>query len=144
VTEDRTRVDRIDEELEARRARLEDSIDGAKRLKLAIPRDIQKQLDEEGRVGRWVSADPNRMAELTDPLHGYRAVDGVKPISTRDVNTGEPMKLKLMSKRKDFIADDQARKETKRRAKEEAQLSAADAPGFYADEANKFKRGGSG
>lgn len=68
-------------------------------------------------------------------------MDGVDPVATRD-GKGEPIKLLLMSKRKDFIEDDRVRREEIRRAKEAAQLSATDAgPGFYADEANKFKRG---
>jgi hypothetical protein len=143
VTEDRQRVDRKDEELERRRARLESSIDGAKNLKLAIPTKIQQQLDEEGRVGRWVSDDPVRQYQVTEQ-NDYRRVDGVEPISTRN-GKGEPMKLILMSKRKDFLEDDKRIREEKRRATEEAQLSAADAgAGFYADKANKFTRGGSG
>jgi hypothetical protein len=144
MTENRQREDRIDEELAARQERLENTIDGAKNLKLAIPDKVQKELDEAGRVGRWVADDPTRMAQMTDPLHGYRPVDGVKPVSTRN-GKGEPIKLKLMSKRKDFIEDDKRRREEARRETEEAQLSAADAgPGFYADQANKFTRGGSG
>jgi hypothetical protein len=141
MTENRERVDRIDEELAKRQERLENTIDGAKNLKLAIPAKVQKQLDDEGRIGRWVSDDPTRQHQVTEQ-NDYRRVDGVEPVSTRDLNTGEPIKLILMSKRKDFVADDQARREVKRREKEQAQLSAAEAmPGFYADEANKFKRG---
>lgn len=142
MTDDRQRVDRIDEELEKRRARLEANIDGSKHLKLAIPPKVQQQLDTEGRIGRWVSDDPTRQYQLTEQ-NDYRRVDGVEPISTRD-GKGEPIKLLLMSKRKDFVSEDKQRRETVRRAKEEAQLSAADAPGFYADGANQFKRGGSG
>lgn len=140
MTEDRQRADRKDEELERRRARLESSIDGAKNLKLAIPDNIQKQLDAEGRSPRWVSDDPTRQMQMTQQ-NDYRRVDGVEPIATRN-GKGEPMKLILMSKRKDFIADDENRREQSRREVEKAQLSAAEqAPGFYADEANSFSRG---
>lgn len=140
MTDNRQREDRKDEELEARRARLENTIDGAKNLKLAIPDAIQQQLDAEGRVGRWVSDDPTRQYQVTKQ-NDYRPVDGVKPVNTRDLQ-GQPIKLKLMSKRKDFVADDEARREKDRRDKEAAQLAAADAgPGFYADEANSIQRG---
>lgn len=143
MTENRQREDRIDEELEKRRARIESTIDGAKNLKLAIPPKIQQRLDEEGRIGRWVSDDPTRQFQMTEQ-NDYRRVDGVEPINTRD-GQGKPMKLILMSKRKDFVEDDKSRLEKARRETEEAQLSAADAaPGFYADRANKFTRGGSG
>jgi hypothetical protein len=143
MTEDRQRADRRDEELEKRRARLENTIDGAKNLKLAIPEKIQQQLDAEGRTARWVSDDPTRMYQMTEQ-NDYRPVDGVEPVSTRD-GKGEPIKLKLMSKRKDFIEDDKSRREEARRETEKAQLSAEDAgPGFYADKANSFTRGGSG
>jgi hypothetical protein len=71
----------------------------------------------------------------------YVPVDGVEPVSTRDLS-GAPIKLMLMSKRKDFIADDEAQRETQRREKEQAALTASEAPaGFYADEANSFSRG---
>lgn len=141
MTENRQREDRNDEELRARQARIESTIDGAKNLKLAIPDEIQKQLDDEGRIGRWVVEDATRMAELTDPRHGYRPVNGVKPVSTRDLN-GEPIKLKLMSKRKDFLVLDERERDALRREKEAAALAASDAgPGFYADEANSFSRG---
>lgn len=143
MTETRQRADRIDEELEQRQRRLETSIDGAKNLKLAIPDNVQKQLDEEGRVGRWVKADPTRQYQVTKQ-DDYRPVDGVKPVNTRDLS-GEPIKLILMSKRKDFVEDDRKRLDSSRREREETALAASDAgPGFYADEANKFKRGGSG
>lgn len=140
MTDQRQREDRKDEELEARRARLENSIDGAKNLKLAIPDEVQKQLDADGRVARWVSDDPTRQYQMTQQ-NDYRPVDGVKPVSTRDLD-GTPIKLKLMSKRKDFISEDEAAREKLRRDKEAVQLSAADAgPGFYADEANSIQRG---
>lgn len=144
MTEDRTRADRIDEEIEKRRARLDSTIDGATNLKLAIPPKIQKELAEAGRVARWVSDDPTRQYQVSEQ-NDYRPVDGVEPVNTRDLSTGQPMKLRLMSKRKDFMADDEQRREEARREKEQTALTASDAgPGFYADEANKFKRGGSG
>jgi hypothetical protein len=140
MTEDRTRADRMDEELERRRARLEGSIDGAKNLKLAIPAAVQAELDAAGRSARWVKADPTRQYQVTQQ-NDYAPVDGVEPISTRDLS-GAPIKLMLMSKRKDFIADDEAQRETARKAKETAAIEAADAaPGFYADAANSLKRG---
>ncbi len=137
MTENRQRVDRIDEELERRQRRLETNIDGAKNLKLAIPDEVQRKLDEEGRVGRWVKADPTRQYEVTKK-NDYRPVDGVEPISTRSME-GEPTKLILMSKRKDFVEDDRQRLEKVRRGKEDAQLDASTTgQGFYADSANNF------
>jgi hypothetical protein len=147
MTDTRGRVDRQTEVAAERRRRNDDNLDAGQALKLAIPGDIQRKLAAEGRTGRWVNDVGSRMHDLTVG-DDWDKVEGVEPRTVVvDRKTGETAKAFLLSKRNDFIAEDRAKKDAKRREQEKAMLKgiqpgATDpAPNTYADKANKIERG---
>lgn len=148
MTEDRTRADRITEETAQRRRRDDTTLDGAQRLKLAIPEDVTKRLQDEGRVPRWVNDEGNRMHNLTK-LDDYDRVDGVPARVVGTTKEGKPIKAYLCSKPKAFIEEDRAKADAPRVEFEKALVRGknpndpiAGDDSFYADPANSIHRGG--
>lgn len=92
-------------------------------LKMVIPEDVRARLKAEGRTPRWVNDERNRIYNLT-VKDDYDKVEGVEPIPTGDVDpqTGEPVMAHLLSKRDDFIAEDEAKKEQRRKEVERAMV----------------------
>lgn len=150
MTEQRERTDRITEETAERRRRRDDTIDGSKRQKLAIPEHVAQRLKEEGRTPRWAVKDSARMLQLTEQ-DDYDPVEGVPTVPTRSLADGSRIEMMLLSKPTAFIEEDRAKAETPRKELEEALLRGknpedpiAGDDSFYADQANQLRRGGSG
>lgn len=148
MTETRTRADRITEERQERRRRADTTIDGARRLKLAIPADVEARLKSEGRTPRWVNDEGNRIVSLTK-YDDYDRVDGVDPVPVGTTKEGKPIFAYLHSKPEAFIEEDKAKADAPRREMEAALLRGknpndpiAGNDSFYADEANSISRGG--
>jgi hypothetical protein len=149
MTEIRGRADRATEEAAQRRRRDDTTLDGAQRLKLAVPEDVAKRLQAEGREPRWVNDEGNRMHQLTK-LDDYDRVDGVPARVVGTTKEGKPIKAYLCSKPKEFIEQDR-RKADAPRVEFEKALERGKNPddpiagddSFYADPANKISRGGS-
>jgi hypothetical protein len=148
MTETRTRADRITEERTERRRRVDTTIDGSGRLKLAIPEAISARLQAEGRQPRWINDEGNRLHNLTQ-LDDYDRVDGVEPVVVGTTKEGKPIKAYLHSKPIDFIREDQEKLDAKRRETEAALLRGKNPQdpitgddSFYADGANSISHGG--
>lgn len=150
MIEQREREDRQTEEAAQRRRRSDDTIDGSQRLKLAIPPEVAARLKEQGRTPRWAVKGSARMLQLTEQ-DDYDPVEGVQTVPTRSLSDGSPIEMMLLSKPTAFIAQDRAKADKPRVDFEEAlmrgknpQDPTAGNDSFYADPANKLKRGGSG
>ena len=148
MTEQRLREDRQTEERQERRRRVDTTIDGSQRLKLAIPPDIEAQLKSEGRQPRWINDEANRIHNLTK-RDDYDRVDGVAPVVVGTTKEGKPIKAYLHSKPIDFIREDQEKLDAVRRETEKALLRGKNPSdpitaddSFYADEANTISHGG--
>lgn len=151
MAEMRQRADRITEERQERRRRNDTTIDGARRLKLAIPDDVAARLEAEGRVPRWINDEGNRLVNLTQ-YDDYDRVDGVAPVPVGTTKEGKPIMSYLHSKPKAFIDEDRAKADRPRREMEAALLRGK-VPGDqhshddrysqgYVDEASSISGGG--
>lgn len=89
--------------------------------KLAIPEQVQARLKAEGMTPRWVNDEGNRMHQLT-VLDDYDKVAGVDPVPVGTDKSGKPVMAHLCAKRTDFIAEDQARKEDRRKGIERSMV----------------------
>jgi hypothetical protein len=153
MTEARVRADRQTQERTERRRRSDVNIDGGQRLKLAIPPEVEARLKAEGRTPRWVNDEGNRIVNLTK-YDDYDPVHGVEPVYVGTTKEGKPIKAHLHSKPTDFIKEDGAKREARRRETEKAMLRGkvpGDSHGHndtyssgYVDEASKIQRGGLG
>jgi len=144
MTENRVRADRQTEETAQRRRRDDTTLDGGRRLKLAIPPEVEERLKAEGRTPRWVLKDSARMLQLTQQ-DDYDPVDGVAPVPTRSLADGSRVEMILLSKPTAFIEADRIKADKPRR-EYEAALERGNTGGgdFYADPDHKLTRGGSG
>jgi hypothetical protein len=106
------RADRASEVRRERRRR--DDITGLPRQKLAIPDHIREQLAAEGRTPRWVNDTGSRVADLTE-RDDYDPVEGVEPVKVDTDADGKPVYARLFSKPTEFIREDQAKAEARRR-----------------------------
>ncbi len=126
MTEERGRQDRQAIESGERRRRSDDTIDGEQSLKMRIPPEIQAKLKAEGRTARWINDVGSRMHDLT-VRDDWNKVDGVEPRNVLiDKKNGTMAKAILVSKRIDFVEDDSAKKEARRKAKETATFTGRD------------------
>lgn len=139
------RADRAGEVAAERRRR--DDTSGSQRLKLDIPEEVRTRLAAEGRTPRWVNDTGNRIADLTT-RDDYDKVEGVE---RRKVGTGEdgkPQYAVLLAKRDDFIAEDRAKSDQRRRDVEKARFNAGETQPIegqmgaatYVDPASKIGR----
>jgi hypothetical protein len=134
MTEVSERKERVGQVQAERRRRRDDTIDGSQKLKLAIPPDVEKRLKEEGRTPRWVIKDSRRMFQLTQQ-DDYDPVDGVEPVTTRNLSDGAQVQMILLSKPTAFIDEDKAKKDAPRRELEKSFLRGR-VPGNPADTGN--------
>lgn len=148
MTDESGRTARQNEVRQERRRRDDATLDGGQARKLAIPPDVEAKLAAQGRTGRWVNDVGSRIEDLT-VRDDWDKVEGVAPRSVViDVKKGETAQAILLSKPNAFIAEDRAKREAKRREREQAMLK-GQVPGaeplpnetFYADKANKIERG---
>jgi hypothetical protein len=151
MTDERGRTDRQAEVRQERRRRDDATIDGGQRLKLAVPSDVAKRLESEGRTARWVTDEGNRIQQLTR-MDDYDVVEGVEPVPVVvDRKSGKVANQILLSKPTRFVQEDRAKAEERRKETERALLrgknpkdpSAAN-DSFYADPANQITHGGLG
>lgn len=104
----------------AERRRRDDATLGPK-LKLAIPDEVRDQLAAEGRTARWVNDSGSRIADLT-LRDDYDPVEGVEPVKVDVDDEGRPVFAHLLSKRNDFIAEDRAKLDKRRKDAEAGML----------------------
>jgi hypothetical protein len=95
------------------------------RLKLHIPDHIRDQLAAEGRTPRWVNDTNNRIADLTT-RDDYDAVEGVEPVKVGTDAEGQPLFAHLLAKRTDFLTEDRAKADQRRREVEAARFTPRD------------------
>ena len=118
MTEDRARQGRVEEVAQERRRRTEGSLGVS--YKLAIPSDIEARLAAEGRTTRWANDEGSNIHDLT-VNDDYDKVEGVEPVQVLvDRKNGTFVACHLLSKRTDFIAQDRAKAEDRRRYNETA------------------------
>jgi hypothetical protein len=89
--------------------------------RLPIPPDIEARLKAEGLTPRWANDEGNRIHQLT-VLDDYDVVPGVKPVPIGRGLDGKPIMARLLAKRAEFVAEDRANREKKRRETEKALL----------------------
>jgi hypothetical protein len=114
------RTDRAGEVAAERRRR--DDTSGGIRLKLEVPEDVRAKLAAEGRTPRWVNDTGNRIADLTT-RDDYDKVEGVDRKKVGTGEDGKPMYAVLLAKRNDFIAEDRAKSDQRRRDIEKARFN---------------------
>lgn len=101
------------EQVATERRRRQDGEMGA-RFHLNIPEEIRERLAAEGRTPRWVNDTGSRVADLTI-RDDYDPVEDVEPVKVDTDKDGKPIYARLFSKRSDFLAEDQAKADTRRR-----------------------------
>jgi hypothetical protein len=116
---DERRQGRANEVAAERRRRGDSEFRGNKRL--PIPPKVEAELKAQGRVPRWVNDEGNRMYQLT-VQDDYDKVEGVDPVPIGTGVDGKPILAHLLSKRKDFIEEDRAKADAKRRDTEASLL----------------------
>lgn len=107
-------------EVAAQRRRRDDANLGPK-LKLAVPDEVRARLAAEGRTARWVNDSGSRISDLTT-RDDYDHVEGVEPVKVDVNDEGQPVFAHLLSKRNDFIAEDRAKQDQRRRNAEAGML----------------------
>lgn len=115
MAEQRTREARSEQVARERRRRDDRTVQHAQRM--FIPPDVEARLKAEGRTPRWVNDEGNRMHRLT-VQDDYDKVDGVEPVPVGTDKDGKPIMAHLLSKPDDFIAEDRAKAEAKRKETE--------------------------
>lgn len=119
---------RAAEEAQRRRRRSDEGLSATRRL--PIPPEIEAELKAKGLKPRWVNDEGNRMYRLTQQ-DDYDPVPGVDPVPVGTGVDGKPILAHLLAKPIEFVREDQARSDSKRKLTEEALFRSADA----ADEA---------
>jgi hypothetical protein len=140
------RPDRAEEVAAQRRRRDGEGL--SPRLKLHIPDHIRDKLAAEGRTPRWVNDVNNRIADLTT-RDDYDPVEGVEPVKVGTDDENKPVFAHLLAKRTDFLNEDRAKSDKRRREVEAARFTPRDnaqpiegqmgAP-TYVDPATKISR----
>lgn len=121
MTEQRQRQGRKEETAQGRRRR--DDTNFQQSQKLAIPEEVAERLKAEGRTPRWVNDEGNRMHNLT-VRDDYDKVDGVDPVPVGTREDGTPLLAHLLSKPTEFIRQDQAKAENRRKIVERGMVKA--------------------
>lgn len=116
---DNQRPERATEVAAERRRRDDSSL--AHRLKLAIPDHVRDKLAAERRSPYWGNDTGNRISDLTT-RDDYDRVDDVEPVKVGTDAEGKPLYSHLLAKRDDFIAEDRAKADKRRREIEAARF----------------------
>jgi hypothetical protein len=106
------RADRAGQVAAERRRRVDGEV--TKRLNLAIPEEVRARLAAEGRTPRWVNDTGSRVADLTT-RDDYDPVEGVEPVKVDTDKDGKPVYARLFAKPTDFIEQDRAVADKRRR-----------------------------
>ena len=112
MVEQRQRQGRTEEVAQRRRRR--DDTNFQQTAKLAIPEEVAERLKAEGRSPRWVNDENNRLHNLT-VKDDYDRVEGVDPVPVGTREDGKPLLAHLLSKPIEFMREDQAKAEQRRR-----------------------------
>lgn len=110
-------------EAQRRRRRGDEALSAAKRL--PIPPEVEARLKAEGLVPRWVNDQGNRMHRMT-VQDDYDRVEGVEPVPVGTDEAGKPILAHLLAKRRDFIEEDRAKADERRRETEASLFRSAD------------------
>lgn len=121
MTEQRQRTERKTEEAAQRRRRADGTIDGNLSKRLHIPENVEARLKADGLTPRWVNDEGNRIFNLTE-RDDYDAVAGVEPVPVGTSKDGKPIMAHLLAKRNDFILEDRAKAEQRRRETEQGMV----------------------
>lgn len=121
MVENRVREDRQTQVARERRRRDDTVMNQAQRL--PIPPEVEARLKAEGRTPRWVNDEGNRMHRFT-VQDDYDKVADVEPVPVGTDKSGNPILAHLLSKPNDFIAEDRAKAEERRRETERGFLQA--------------------
>jgi hypothetical protein len=108
---------RASQEAQKRRRRSDEGL--AAEARLPIPPEVKARLEREGRIPRWVNDQGNRMHRFT-MQDDYDPVEGVPPVPVGVGKDGAPILAHLLSKPREFIEEDKAKAEERRREREEA------------------------
>lgn len=119
MTEQRQRQGREKEVAQSRRRR--DDTNFQQSSKLAIPEEVAERLKAEGRTPRWVNDEGNRLYNLTK-RDDYDKVDDVSPVPVGTKDDGTPLMAHLLSKPTEFIREDRAKAEERRRQVEQGMV----------------------
>lgn len=109
---DNDRANRAGQEATERRRRQDGEM--GKRLHLQVPEEVRAKLAAEGRTPRWINDTGSRIVDLTT-RDDYDKVEGVEPVKVDVDKEGRPVFAHLYSKRNDFIAEDEAKADQRRR-----------------------------
>lgn len=115
ATHPNARAPRASEERQERRRRRDGTLDRMQQLTMAVPDEVRASHPEHD--FRWFNDSGSRMYDKTQ-LDDWDRVAGVEGISVGTDREGKPMKAYLCKKRKEFIAEDNARKESEIREQE--------------------------
>lgn len=121
MAEQRQRTERTTEERQQRRRRHDGSLDATQNKRLAIPEEIEARLNAEGKTPRWANDEGNRLYNLLEK-DDYEKVDGVKPVQVGKTKEGKPILAHLLAKPTEFIAEDRAIADRRRKETEQAML----------------------
>lgn len=119
MTEQRQRQGRKEETAQRRRRR--DDTNFQQSQKLHIPPEVAERLKAEGRAPRWVNDENNRIHNLT-VRDDYDPVEGVDPVPVGTREDGSPLLAHLLSKPIEFMREDQAKAEERRRSVEQGMV----------------------
>lgn len=108
------------QEVKAQRRRRDDANFQASQ-RMAIPEDVKAKAEAEGKTLRWVNDDGNRMHQLT-VLDDYDKVEGVDPVPVGTDKSGKPIMAHLCAKPTEFIAEDQAKRDERRKGIERSMV----------------------
>jgi hypothetical protein len=97
---------RADETRRERRRRDDGDLDRMLSLNLSVPREIEEQLRQEGKVSRWILDTRMAQAHADD----WDIVPGVEPVQANPM-LGSPERLVLCSKYADWHDADRSREE---------------------------------
>jgi hypothetical protein len=119
MTEQRQRQGRVEETAQRRRRR--DDTGFQQSSKLRIPEEVAERLKAEGRQPRWVNDENNRLYDLT-VRDDYDRVEDVEPVPVGRQEDGTPLLAHLLSKPIEFIREDQAKAEERRKSVEKGMV----------------------
>lgn len=114
------RADRAAQETVTRRRRDDGAGDAYLDLKLSVPDAIRAKYPD--RIFRWANDVGARLHNLT-VRDDWDKVDGIDPRPVGSDKDGHPILAHLLSKPRAFQAEDEAKKEARRREIEKAQVN---------------------
>ena len=105
-------------ETQRRRRRGDENLTASR--KMPIPPEVQEWADREGMHLRWVNDESDRIRRLTN-YDDYDPVEGVEPVPVvTDRKAGTVVKAHLLAKRRDFVEEDRAKAEERRKGTEDS------------------------